>query len=75
MLEAGVIYLFSFIETRGSEVFSSETLTATNASLKTGIFLICLLNLGSRKACPLQKEKENNKKNRYFPIELKVRRI
>jgi hypothetical protein len=75
VLEAGVIYLFSFIETRDSEVSSSETLTATNASLKVGIFFICLFNLSSSKDCPLQMEKESSNKSKHLPIELKVRRI
>jgi len=75
VLEAGVMYLASLIETRDLEVSSSETLTPTKASLKAGILRNCLLRRSSSSACPLQKEKESSKKNTYFTIRIKITRV
>ena len=69
------MYLVSFIETRGLEVSSSETLTPTKASFKAGILRNCLFSLSSRNDWPLQKEKESSKKNKYFPIGIKIIRV
>ena len=67
MLEAGVMYLASLIETRDLEVSSSETLTPIKASLKAGILRNCLLRRSSRAPDRYKRNKKAVKRIHILP--------